>query len=190
MGATGQLVAVGRERRRVGYERQQAASLYGEGPPQLPTDGLRSVFGRRTSITADSSAESAPHGATAQPVGKGRPTPTRSEAEAARKKRATPPRNRKEAAARQKAAVRSSRTKMREAMATGDDRYLPARDQGPVRRYVRDYVDTHRSIGEFLLPIFFVIFLLVYVNTTWAATVSSAAWIVVIAALARDSVRT
>lgn len=74
-------------------------------------------------------------------------------------------------------------------MESGDDRYLPARDQGPVRRYIRDYVDTHRSIGEFLLPIFFVIFLLVYVNTTWAATVSSTAWLVVIAALVLDSVR-
>ena len=31
---------------------------------------------------------------------------------------------------------------MREAMRTGDERYLPARDQGAVRRFVRDYVDS------------------------------------------------
>jgi Protein of unknown function (DUF3043) len=125
----------------------------------------------------------------AQRAGKGRPTPTRAQAQAARKQRTAPPRNRKEAAARRKVAANASRGKMREAMKTGDERYLPARDQGPVRRYVRDYVDTHRTIGEFLLPIFFGIFLLVYVNSTWASTLGSTAWLVVIAALGIDSVR-
>ena len=32
--------------------------------------------------------------------------------------------------------------KQREALANGDERYLPARDKGPVRRFVRDYVDS------------------------------------------------
>ena len=29
----------------------------------------------------------------------------------------------------------------------GDEKYLPARDKGPVRRYVRDFVDARLSIG-------------------------------------------
>ena len=36
-------------------------------------------------------------------------------------------------------------------METGDERYLPARDRGPVKRFIRDYVDTRRTIGEYLL---------------------------------------
>jgi hypothetical protein len=146
------------------------------------------MFGRRTS------SQETPAGATSSEStgsngGKGRPTPTRAQAQAARKQRTAPPRNRKEAAARQKQAATASRDKMREALKTGDERYLPARDQGPVKRYVRDYVDAHRTIGEFLLPTFFVIFLLVYVHASWAATLGSTAWLVIIAALAIDSVR-
>ena len=41
---------------------------------------------------------------------------------------------------------------MREAMKTGDDRYLPARDQGPVRKFIRDYVDSRFWILELMLP--------------------------------------
>jgi hypothetical protein len=36
-------------------------------------------------------------------------------------------------------------------MLTGDDRYLPPRDKGPARRFVRDYVDARHSAGEYLL---------------------------------------
>jgi hypothetical protein len=41
---------------------------------------------------------------------------------------------------------------MNQAMITGDQRYLPLRDRGPVRRYVRDYVDARWNLGEFFLP--------------------------------------
>lgn len=121
--------------------------------------------------------------------GKGRPTPTRKEAEAARKKRQAPPRDRKEAAVRRKEAIRDSRAKLRTAMETGDDRYLPARDKGPVKRFIRDYVDSHRTIGQFFLLIFFFIALLFFVNTAWAAAVGSAAWLGVIVLLVLDSIR-
>ena len=42
---------------------------------------------------------------------------------------------------------------MREAMKTGDDKYLPARDRGPVRRFVRDYVDSRFSFIELMVPL-------------------------------------
>ena len=31
---------------------------------------------------------------------------------------------------------------MREGMKTGDERYLPQRDKGPVKRFIRDFVDS------------------------------------------------
>ena len=38
-------------------------------------------------------------------------------------------------------------------MARGDDSYLPARDRGPVRKLVRDVVDSRRNVGSFFLAI-------------------------------------
>lgn len=80
---------------------------------------------------------------------KGRPTPSRKEAEAARLARVRTPRTRKE----QAAARAKSSEKTRQAMKTGDERYLPARDKGPVKRFVRDFVDTKFTIAELLIPV-------------------------------------
>ena len=86
------------------------------------------------------------------PQKKGRPTPSRREAEAARKARAKVPRTRKEQAAARRLARTESSGKMRQAMKTGDDRYLPARDQGPVRKFIRDYIDSSFWMLELMLP--------------------------------------
>jgi hypothetical protein len=93
--------------------------------------------------------------------GKGAPTPSRRQQEAARK-RPLVPTDRKEAArvARQKQA--EAREKARIGMAAGDDRYLTARDRGPQRRYVRDYVDARFSIGEFLIPVMLIVIILTF----------------------------
>lgn len=85
--------------------------------------------------------------------GKGRPTPSRKEAEAAARARAKVPRTRKEQAAAQRAARGESSQRMREAMKSGDERYLPARDRGPVRRFIRDYVDSRFSFIELMVPL-------------------------------------
>ncbi len=112
---------------------------------------------RRTKSETDTTVPAEPQ---AKPGGKGRPTPTRREAEAARKAALKKPRNRKEAAAYRREKVRAERGKMQEAMRTGDDRYLPAADKGPVRRFARDYVDARYSVMEFALPILLVVSLL------------------------------
>lgn len=91
-----------------------------------------------------------------KPGGKGRPTPSRKQAEAARKAGLKKPRNRKEAAAYRREKVRAERAKMQEAMKTGDDRYLPTPDKGPVRRFARDFVDARWSVMEFALPVLLV----------------------------------
>ena len=82
--------------------------------------------------------------------GKGRPTPTRKEAEAAAKQRAKTVIDAKGRTRQQRV---GNAAKARDAMRTGDDRYLPARDQGPVRRFVRDWIDARFSIVEFVLPL-------------------------------------
>jgi hypothetical protein len=112
---------------------------------------------RRTKSETDTTVPAEPQG---KPGGKGRPTPTRKEAEAARKAALKKPRNRKEASAYRREKVRAERAKMQDAMRTGDDRYLPAADKGPVRRFARDYVDARYSVMEFALPILLVVSLL------------------------------
>ena len=94
--------------------------------------------------------------------GKGRPTPTRKEAEAAAKARAKPPRNRREAAAYQRQHRTESSKKIRQAMKDGDERYYLARDQGPLRRFIRDYVDTRFSFLEIMIPTMLVTLVLGY----------------------------
>ena len=52
-------------------------------------------------------------------------------------------------------------------MQPGDERYLPAKDKGPVRRYVRTYVDARWSLGELFLPVAIVMLLANMLLTTW-----------------------
>lgn len=87
-----------------------------------------------------------------QPTGKGRPTPKRKEAEAAHR-RPLVPTDRKAARRTAKEASRAQRDREFQAMQSGDDRYMPARDKGPIRRWVRDYIDARISPGEFFLPL-------------------------------------
>ena len=94
--------------------------------------------------------------------GKGRPTPTRREAEAAARARAKGPQSRKEAAKLLRERRAAENVKMRQGLKTGDERYLPARDQGKVRRFVRDFVDSRLCMAELLLPILLVIMVLTY----------------------------
>lgn len=94
--------------------------------------------------------------------GKGRPTPTRKEAEAAAKARAKVPRTRKEIMAAQRLAKSESSAKVRAGMKSGEERYLLPRDKGPVRRFVRDYVDTRLSFVELLIPLLIVTMVLGY----------------------------
>jgi hypothetical protein len=98
----------------------------------------------------------------AKPGGKGHPTPTRREAEAAAKARAKPPRTRKEASAAQRKARAESSQTMRQALKTGDERNLPARDKGPVKRFIRDFVDSRFAFIDLLLPVLLVTMVMSY----------------------------
>ncbi|MEW9527866.1 DUF3043 domain-containing protein [Microbispora sp. NPDC049125] len=116
------------------------------------------MFRRRTqSPTEDSPVDDS------KPVttpGKGRPTPKRSEAQGRRRSPVTAPSNRKEAYRLQRDRDKALRARQREGMLRGEERHLPARDRGPVRKFARDWVDSRRLPGQFFLPAVLVIMLL------------------------------
>ena len=95
------------------------------------------------------------------PVGKGRATPSRAEQEAARKRPLVP--DTKEAKARAKSDLAAQREKARVGMAAGDPKYLPARDQGPQRKFVRDFVDGGWHLAEFVMPAMVLVILATFV---------------------------
>jgi len=96
-----------------------------------------------------------------RPGAKNRPTPSRREQEAANK-RPLVPKDRKAAAGQSRNANREARAKQRAAMLSGDESALPARDKGPVRRYIRDVVDARWNVGEFMLPVMVVVLALTF----------------------------
>jgi hypothetical protein len=102
---------------------------------------------------------------------KGRPTPKRKDSESARKVSSLAPARSKEEKARQKSAARAARIAQREAYLRGDENALPLRDRGPVKRFVRNYVDSRRSIGEYFLPIIGVVLLVSLVPVDAAAVI-------------------
>jgi Flp pilus assembly protein TadB len=120
---------------------------------------------------------------------KSRPTPTRKEAEAANKAKAKIPRTRKERAAAQKLARSESSAKMRQAMRTGEDRYLPARDRGPVRRFIRDYIDSRFSLIELLIPIMLIVLVVGWSGNTAFATYANLAMLAVFLLIVMDLFR-
>ncbi|ETB30216.1 membrane protein [Mycobacterium avium subsp. hominissuis 10-4249] len=85
---------------------------------------------------------------------------TASEARARRKTLAGPKLSREERRA-DKAANRARMSERRERMMAGEEGYLLPRDQGPVRRYVRDIVDSRRNLlGLFMPSTLFLMFIM------------------------------
>ena len=99
---------------------------------------------------------------TEQTQGKGRPTPKRSQK--ARGPVQTPPTNRREAAKQLRAKQAQARASVRDGYKAGDERVFLARDRGPVRSYVRDAVDSQRSLGPVLLPYMVVVIVVGFLN--------------------------
>ena len=124
-------------------------------------------------LVAPAASDAAPDAATRAPRRtdpKGRPTPKRdqarrttkkgpvapapltsSEARARRKTLAGPKLSREERKA-DRTAGRARMTDRRERMMAGDEDYLLPRDQGPIRRYARDVVDSRRNVLGLFMP--------------------------------------
>lgn len=95
-----------------------------------------------------------------KPGGKGRPTPKRKEAEQRRRQPITAPATRKEAYKKMREKQATDRAKVRAGMAKGSEEHLLKRDKGPVRRLARNYVDSRRTVGSYLMYGMFAIVLL------------------------------
>ncbi len=95
--------------------------------------------------------------------GKGRATPSRKQAESANRRPLVPQGRAtgtsKEARAAARAQARETRDAEYRAMQTGDEAHMPVQHRGPVRRYVRDVVDSRRSLAEYFLPLALVMLL-------------------------------
>jgi len=102
-----------------------------------------------------------------QPFGKGRPTPTRKEREA-QQRRPLVANSRKERRER----LRVERDRARDGLARGDERYLPMRDKGPQKKWVRDFVDSRLSFGEFLIPMMFAVIIATFLPSIQAQVIA------------------
>ncbi|MCB0950054.1 MAG: DUF3043 domain-containing protein [Mycobacterium sp.] len=114
------------------------------------------------------SADARPTGPRVTTAPKGKPTPKRSEASRKRGPVAPAPLTSAEARRRrkqlggpklsreekkaQRAERRTIMSQRREKMMAGEAAYLLPRDQGPVRRYVRDVVDSRRNLLGLFMP--------------------------------------
>ncbi|WP_449277268.1 DUF3043 domain-containing protein [Leucobacter sp. GX24907] len=103
--------------------------------------------------SADANQDEAP-----ESIGKGRPTPKRKDAQAAKAQPLVGSRD-KSALKAERAKQAQARERARLGMMAGDERFLTARDRGPQRRFVRDYVDARWNVGELLIPMMLVMLL-------------------------------
>jgi hypothetical protein len=167
-----------------------AFSPYARQEREVPAITLGDVFRRRQRASAQPAAPEAPptHDGAAKPTGKGRPTPKRSEAERTRRARVNPPKDRREWARQQREEARRRRQQAREGLMRGEERFLPPRDRGPVRGFLRDLVDARRNAGEFMLPGLFTVLVLSLLPWYTARVLSSWLWLVLIGAVVGDSI--
>ena len=121
------------------------------------------MFGRKRDTAQTQPAEVAPAEHDPQ-APKGRPTPSRKEAESARKSSIRTPKNTKEGKKAAREREREDRARTRAGMLAGDERYMPARDRGPARKFVRDYVDSRFTLAEFFIFIAIGVILLGFIN--------------------------
>lgn len=128
-------------------------------------------------------------------VGKGRPTPKRSEAQGRRGPIAPPPKTQREAIKRSKEVGRTltkderrvQSNQRRERMMAGDDAYVLPRDRGPVRAYVRDVTDARRNVAGILLPVALLSFVILLIRNETVQVVGPLILLIAILAAVVDS---
>lgn len=108
------------------------------------------MFGRKPAATPEEPI-STPTAVDDPTAPKGRPTPSRRDAQAARKQNLTVPKDPKAARKAARERERDDRTKARQAVLAGDERYYPVRDQGAGRAFARDFVDSRFTAAEWFL---------------------------------------
>ncbi len=124
---------------------------------------------------ATKTAETARDRPTAE-AAKGRPTPKRSEAERGRRQgitgttagrsssRGGSDRGSSAGGGAGRPTSKEDRLRRNEAMRRGEEWALPARDRGPVKALVRDYVDSRRRISEYYMYVMLILVLLLFIR--------------------------
>jgi hypothetical protein len=111
--------------------------------------------------------------------GKGRATPKRRDAERERREKIKGPSDPKAARKADRQRVLADRRSRNEGMMAGEERYLPKRDLGPRRRFIREWIDTRRTAAEMFLPCAGVILVLgLFWGSQAARTLSALIWMV------------
>jgi len=119
---------------------------------------------------------------------KGRPTPKRNEAQTQRRSVANTTLTRKDASKRQRDERRVQLEKQRQALSgRGNERDLPLRDRGPIRKFARDYIDSRFNVAEFFLPMAVVILVLSVVQVPALQNIALLLWLVIIILIVVDS---
>jgi hypothetical protein len=121
---------------------------------------------------------------------KGRATPSRKEAEAARKqglRASSRGRGTKSGKKAGREAEREARARQRAGMMMGDERYMPARDRGANRRFVRDFVDARITVAEYFIFIAIAVLLLGFIQNPALQSFISLAFFAVTALIIIDT---
>lgn len=169
--------------------------------PKYP-DGV-SLLGRKKDMTEEPGDAAEPADESASPAKttapKGRPTPKRdarrrgpvapapmTAADARRRRRE----NKLTRAERRevKAVQRERMSDRREKMMAGEEDYLLPRDKGPVRRYVRDLVDSRRHLLGLMMPAAFALILVSFGAPPQIASLTSIAMLLLVLIVVADGV--
>jgi hypothetical protein len=85
-------------------------------------------------------------------------------------------------------AQRKNMSDRRERMMAGDEDYLLPRDQGPVRRYVRDIVDSRRGLLGLFMPLAFALVLVSFASPPKVGVLLSPAMLVLVVIMLIDGI--
>lgn len=144
------------------------------------------VFGRNKDsavVTTDPVAEVSHPLGVGETAKKGKPTPKRKESEAALR-RPLVPEDRKAAQKAAREQAREERVRIRSAQLSGDESALAPKDRGPVKRYIRDIVDSRLNVGEIILPLMLVVLVLTFLPVrVLQFTGLFVVWIILLAAV-------
>ena len=69
---------------------------------------------------------------------------------------------------------------------SGDPKRLPPRDAGPVKAYVRDYIDGRLSVGELFIPVALAVLLLGFLHVSWVQLLLVYIWIFMLIGVVLD----
>jgi len=105
-------------------------------------------------------------------MAKDAPTPKRKDSEALNKVNAITSPATKATKSRDRTEMKAKRLASRAAYMRGEESALPIRDRGAVRRFVRDYVDSRRNVGEYFLPAVFTVLVLSVIHNKFISLIA------------------